>query len=66
MKEEGDPNKGFDPQKEDGDVQYLIKWKNWTYIHNTWDSEKNLTEQKVNGLKKLDNYKKYRLELETW
>ena len=66
VQEEGDPNEGFDPDKEEGDVQYLIKWKNWSYIHNTWDSEKNLMEQRVNGLKKLDNFKKFRNELEAW
>ena len=66
MQEEGDPNEGFNPETEEGDVQYLVKWKNWAYIHNTWDSEKGLVDQKVNGIKKLDNYKKYKLELDTW
>uniref|UniRef100_A0A3P8UY20 Chromodomain helicase DNA binding protein 2 n=1 Tax=Cynoglossus semilaevis TaxID=244447 RepID=A0A3P8UY20_CYNSE len=56
--ENGDPCKDFDPNTEEGETQYLIKWKGWSYIHNTWESMDSLTQQKVKGLKKLDNYKK--------
>ena len=52
------------PRQEE--TQYLIKWKNWSHIHNTWESEDTLLEQKVNGLKKLDNYKKKAEELQEW
>src|SRR6218665_1042209 len=34
-----------------------IKWKNWSHMHNTWESETTLHEMKVNGLKKLKNFK---------
>lgn len=66
MEENGDPCEGFDPEKDEGEVHYLIKWKGWSYIHNTWESMDSLTLQKVKGLKKLDNYKKKHEELSSW
>uniref|UniRef100_A0A3B3D652 Chromodomain helicase DNA binding protein 2 n=1 Tax=Oryzias melastigma TaxID=30732 RepID=A0A3B3D652_ORYME len=58
VEENGDPSEGFDPEKDEGETQYLIKWKGWSYIHNTWESMDSLTQQKVKGLKKMDNFKK--------
>lgn len=66
VEENGDPNEGFDPEKDEGETQYLIKWKDWSYIHNTWESMASLMQQKVKGLKKLDNYKKKHEELSSW
>ncbi|XP_036963392.1 chromodomain-helicase-DNA-binding protein 2 isoform X2 [Acanthopagrus latus] len=66
VEENGDPNEGFDPENDEGEVQYLIKWKGWSYIHNTWESMDSLTLQKVKGLKKLDNYKRKQEELNSW
>ncbi|XP_036005916.1 chromodomain-helicase-DNA-binding protein 2 isoform X2 [Fundulus heteroclitus] len=66
VEENGDPSEGFDPEKEEGEIQYLIKWKGWSYIHNTWESIDSLTQQKVKGLKKLDNFKKKNDELNAW
>uniref|UniRef100_A0A3Q3WNJ6 Uncharacterized protein n=1 Tax=Mola mola TaxID=94237 RepID=A0A3Q3WNJ6_MOLML len=66
VEENGDPSEGFDPQNDEGETQYLIKWKGWSYIHNTWESMDSLTQQKVKGLKKLDNYKKKQEELNYW
>lgn len=37
-------------EKDEGEVQYLIKWKGWSYIHSTWESEESLQQQKVKGL----------------
>ncbi|XP_064609561.1 LOW QUALITY PROTEIN: chromodomain-helicase-DNA-binding protein 1-like [Liolophura sinensis] len=62
----GDPNEGFDPAKEEGDEQYLIKWKNWSHIHNTWESADSLEAQKVNGRKKVENFKKREAEIQEW
>lgn len=47
-------------------MQYLIKWKDWAHIHNTWESETTLREQKVKGMKKLENFIKRESELEYW
>ena len=47
-------------------VQFLIKWKNWAHIHNTWESEKSLEDQKVKGMKKLANYIKRMEEVNSW
>ncbi|XP_067358402.1 chromodomain-helicase-DNA-binding protein 2 isoform X4 [Channa argus] len=66
VEENGDPCEGFDPENDEGETQYLIKWKGWSYIHNTWESMDSLTQQKVKGLKKLDNYKKKSEELNSW
>ncbi|KAM6119387.1 LOW QUALITY PROTEIN: chromodomain-helicase-DNA-binding protein 2 [Pterocles gutturalis] len=62
----GNPSADFDPEKEEGEVQYLIKWKGWSYIHSTWESEESLQQQKVKGLKKLENFKKKEEEINQW
>ncbi|XP_053909220.1 chromodomain-helicase-DNA-binding protein 1-like isoform X2 [Cuculus canorus] len=63
---DGDPNTGFEKSKELGEVQYLIKWKGWSHIHNTWETEETLKQQNVKGMKKLDNYKKKDQETKRW
>ncbi|XP_038131889.1 chromodomain-helicase-DNA-binding protein 1 isoform X3 [Cyprinodon tularosa] len=63
---DGDPNANFDPSKEAGEVQYLIKWKNWAHIHNTWETEETLKLQNVRGMKKLENFKKKEQEKRKW
>lgn len=66
IEENGDPGADFDPEKEEGETQFLIKWKGWSYIHNTWESVDSLTQQKVKGIKKLENFKKKNDELNAW
>ncbi|XP_004625477.1 chromodomain-helicase-DNA-binding protein 1 [Octodon degus] len=63
---DGDPNAGFEKNKESGEIQYLIKWKGWSHIHNTWETEETLKQQNVRGMKKLDNYKKKDQETKRW
>ncbi|KAM4754093.1 chromodomain-helicase-DNA-binding protein 1-like isoform 2-T3 [Cyanocitta cristata] len=63
---DGDPNTGFEKSKEPGELQYLIKWKGWSHIHNTWETEETLKQQNVKGMKKLDNYKKKDQETKRW
>uniref|UniRef100_A0A8C4NXP2 DNA helicase n=1 Tax=Dicentrarchus labrax TaxID=13489 RepID=A0A8C4NXP2_DICLA len=63
---DGDPNTNFNPNKEVGEIQYLIKWKNWAHIHNTWETEETLKLQNVKGMKKLDNFKKKDQEKKKW
>lgn len=62
----GDPGADFEPEKEEGETQFLIKWKGWSYIHNTWESVDTLTQQKAKGMKKLENFKKKNDELNAW
>lgn len=52
--------------KHDSEEQYLIKWKGWSYIHCTWESEETIREQKVKGIKKLENYIKKERDIEHW
>lgn len=67
VEENGDPNAGIDPDDaENTEDQYFIKWKDWAHIHNTWESENSLKEQKVKGMKKLENYIKREVEIEQW
>lgn len=54
------------PPSNETEEQFLIKWKGWSYIHNTWESENSLKEQKAKGLKKLENYIKKDNEIEMW
>ncbi|KAE8618282.1 hypothetical protein XENTR_v10009342 [Xenopus tropicalis] len=64
--ENGDPNSEFNPETDEREQQYLIKWKGWSYIHGTWESEDSLQQQKVKGLKKLENFKKKEEEIKQW
>ncbi|XP_060536902.1 chromodomain-helicase-DNA-binding protein 1 [Cylas formicarius] len=67
VEEHGDPNQGVDPNDLDNaEDQYLIKWKDWAHIHNTWESDQSLREQKVKGLKKLENYIKKEVDIQQW
>ncbi|XP_055712394.1 chromodomain-helicase-DNA-binding protein 1 isoform X2 [Phlebotomus papatasi] len=63
----GDPNDEDDAGDEcEKEEQYLIKWKGWSHIHNTWESQESLKEQKVKGMKKLENYIKRERDIEIW
>ncbi|XP_041371367.1 chromodomain-helicase-DNA-binding protein 1-like isoform X2 [Gigantopelta aegis] len=53
-------------EKPEMETQYLIKWKNWAHIHNTWESDESIGAEKVNGMKKLDNFKKKMAEINEW
>ncbi|XP_060072209.1 chromodomain-helicase-DNA-binding protein 1-like isoform X1 [Ylistrum balloti] len=66
VQDNGDPNDGCDPQTEETSQQYHIKWKNWAHIHNTWESYENIKEQKVHGIKRLENYIKKTNEIKEW
>lgn len=65
VEENGDQNELMD-ENDEKEEQYLIKWKGWSYIHNTWESELSLKEQKVKGMKKLENYVKRERDIEMW
>lgn len=51
---------------DDTEEQYFIKWTGWSYIHCTWESEQTLRDQKVKGMKKLENYIKKEDDIERW
>lgn len=57
VEENGDPNVGCDPEDLNmTEVQYLIKWKGWSHIHNTWESEQSLKDQKVKLFAERNNH----------
>jgi len=69
----GDPNDiGMNGQKrEEGEeveqeVHYLIKWKDKSYLHTTWESEASLIESGAKGLKKIENFLKKEDDLKYW
>lgn len=48
IEKNGDPNSEFDPNDpEQVETQYLVKWKGWAHLHNTWESDESLRTQKV-------------------
>ncbi|XP_018909064.2 chromodomain-helicase-DNA-binding protein 1 [Bemisia tabaci] len=67
IEENGDPNEGCDPDDlENTEVQYLIKWKGWSHIHNTWESDATLKDPKIKGYKKVENFLKREDEIAMW
>lgn len=67
IEEKGDPNASIDlKDKTSLEEQFLIKWKGWSHIHNTWESEESLQRQKAKGIKKLDNFIKREDEVDAW
>ncbi|CAG8468287.1 1950_t:CDS:10 [Acaulospora colombiana] len=55
-----DPNEPQDPKTS---MEFLIKWKGWSHLHDTWETYENLRGLK--GFKKLENYiKNYLHEME--
>ncbi|KAL1110510.1 hypothetical protein AAG570_008038, partial [Ranatra chinensis] len=67
VEENGDPNADCDVNdKVNTEVQYWIKWKGWSHIHNTWESDQSLKDQKVKGIKKLENFVKKEEEIRFW
>jgi len=59
VKEHGDPNQTL--ETEDLEDQYWIKWKGWSHLNNTWESQTTLDAKKkgnleVKGLRRLINY----------
>jgi len=59
VKEHGDPNVTL--ETEELEDQYWIKWKGWSHLNNTWESQASLDAKKkgnleVKGLRKLINY----------
>jgi chromodomain-helicase-DNA-binding protein 1 len=59
----GDPN---DESAEEKELQFLTKWKGWSHLHNTWETEESLKEVKAKGIKKLENYLKKEEEIRLW
>jgi chromodomain-helicase-DNA-binding protein 1 len=51
VEKSGDPNDGVDDcSSSETEAQFFIKWKGWSHIHNTWESEQTLKDQKVSPL----------------
>lgn len=48
------------------EVQYLVKWRNWSHLHNTWETEASLASKDIRGMKKFYNFLKREEERESW
>lgn len=66
VKQAGDPNEDCDTSRDDLERQYLIKWKGYSHLHNTWESDESLEKMAAKGLKKIDNYMKKQQEISRW
>ncbi|CAH1797458.1 unnamed protein product [Owenia fusiformis] len=67
VQDQGDPAEQMAGKDDEvTELQYLVKWKGWSHIHNTWESIETLKAQKVNGMKKLDNFIKTNNEIAMW
>jgi len=72
VKEKGDPNETLETTEME--TQYLIKWKGWAHMYNTWETLKTLDKMKkgedgkvpIKGLKKLANYQNSLREYQVW
>lgn len=47
-------------------LQFLIKWKNLSHLHNSWESEKSLCELGAKCLKKIEIYWRREEEIKDW
>ena len=65
VKQVGDPNAGGE-EDSDREQQYLIKWKGYSHLHNTWESDGSLERMSAKGMKKVDNYMKKQLDIARW
>ncbi|KAI6649250.1 Chromodomain-helicase-DNA-binding protein 1-like [Oopsacas minuta] len=48
------------------ETEYLIKWANMSYLHNTWETESNLIGYGVKGIKKVSVYEQKCEEERVW
>ena len=69
VKNEGDPNENL--ETEDMEDQYYIKWKGWSHINNTWESQHSLDAKKkgtteVKGIRRLYNFQQKISEYNSW
>lgn len=48
------------------ELQFLIKWKGLSHLHNSWESEKTLSELGPKCVKKIENYWKREEEIRDW
>ncbi|CAG2183620.1 unnamed protein product, partial [Oppiella nova] len=65
VEDNGDPNDG-NCEEEDKEMQFLVKWKGWSHLHNTWETEESLKEVNAKGIKKVENYLKKEEEIRIW
>ncbi|CAJ0849682.1 9191_t:CDS:2, partial [Entrophospora sp. SA101] len=47
-------NNSDDPDDPKTNMEFLIKWKGWSHLHNTWETFENC--RGLRGFKKLENY----------
>ena len=69
IRDDGDPN--ITLETEETEDQFYIKWKGWSHINNTWESETSLAAKKkgdleVKGIRKLTNYQLKLGDYKSW
>lgn len=69
VEDHGDPNLVDNLSQLPSDqkeLQFLIKWKSWSHLHNSWESEKTLSELDPKCIKKIEIYWKREEEIKDW
>ena len=69
VKDNGDPNESLETSETE--QQYLIKWKGWSHINNTWESQASVDAKKkgsleVKGIRRLINYQQKLSDFNSW
>ena len=69
VKDQGDPNESLETTETE--QQYLIKWKGWSHINNTWESQTSVDAKKkgsleVKGIRRLFNYQQKLADFNSW
>lgn len=69
VEDHGDPNLVDDISRLPSDqkeLQFFIKWKSWSHLHNSWESEKTLSELDPKCIKKIEIYWKREEDFKEW
>jgi len=45
-----------DISKDETELQFLVKWKNWSHLHSTWEAKEGLVAQNVKKMQEIERW----------